>query len=88
MDIYKDSQIGKWMTERLLNRNEAYEKQEGKTIVTIEQKIHKLYEAIFVAEYTYGNYHTMIGDYEFNANSKDLVKSVESMLSVYADFQI
>lgn len=30
----------------------------------------------------------MIGDYEFNDNSKHFVKSVEGMLSVYADYQI
>ena len=37
----------------------------------------------------YGNvYHTILGEYEFDDNSKNFVKSVESMLSVYADYNI
>ena len=32
----------------------------GKTLVTVEQKLQGLYEAIFVTEYTNGVYHTMI----------------------------
>lgn len=32
--------------------------------------------------------HTILGEYEFDDNSKNFVKSVESMLSVYADYNI
>ena len=88
MDIYKDSDLGDWLVSKLLNRNESYEEEEGKTVVTIEQKLQNLYDAIFVTEYTNGIYYTMIGDYEFNDNSKNFVKSVEGMLSAYADYQI
>ncbi len=88
MDIYKDSDLGDWLVSRLLNRNESYEEEEGKTVVTVEQKLQNLYEAIFVTEYTHGVYHTMLGDYEFDDHSKHFVKSVASMLSAYADYQI
>ena len=80
--IYKDSDT------RLLNRNEAFEVEEGKSVVTVEQKIQQLYDAIFVTEYTGNVYHTILGEYEFDDNSKNFVKSVESMLSVYADYNI
>lgn len=76
-----------WAT-RLLNRNEAFEVEEGKSVVTVEQKIQQLYDAIFVTEYTGKVYHTILGEYEFDDNSKNFVKSVESMLSVYADYNI
>lgn len=88
MDIYKESDLGDWLCSKLLNRDEAYEKIEGKTLVTVEQKLQSFYEAIFVTEYTNGVYHTMIGDYEFDSNSKYFVQSVESMLSVYADYEL
>lgn len=88
MDMYKDTELGNWLVERLLNRNESYEQEEGKTITTVEQKLQSLYEAIFVTEYTNGIYRTMLGDYEFDSSSRDLVKSAESMLSSYADYNI
>lgn len=88
MDIYKESDLGDWLCSELLNRDEAFEEIEGKTLVTVEQKLQSLYEAIFVTEYTNGVYHTMIGDYEFDSNSKHFVRSIESMLSVYADYEL
>ena len=88
MDMYKKSEVGKWLAERLLNRDETYEEVEGKKVITIEQKLQGLYDAIFVTEYTGGTYHTLIGDYEFDNNSKDFVRTVASTLSPYADFQI
>lgn len=88
MDIYKDSDLGDWLVSKLLNRNESYEEEEGKTVVAVEQKLQDLYDAIFVTEYTNRIYHTMIGDYEFTDNSKHFVKSVEGMLSAYADYHI
>lgn len=88
MDIYKESDLEDWLCSGLLNRDEAFEEIDGKTLVTVEQKLQSLYEAIFVTEYTNGVYHTMIGDYEFDSNSKHFVRSIESMLSVYADYEL
>lgn len=88
MDIYYESDLGKWLCSKLLNRDETYEKTEGKILVTVKQKLQNLYEAIFVTEYTNGVYHTMIGDYEFDGNSKHIVRSIESMLSIYADYEL
>ena len=88
MDIYKESDLEDWLCSGLLNRDEAFEEIEGKTLVTVEQKLQSLYEAIYVTEYTNGVYHTMIGDYEFDSNSKHFVRSIESMLSVYADYEL
>ena len=47
MDIYKDSDEGEWLATRLLDRNETFEEEEGKKVVTIEQKLQQLYDAIF-----------------------------------------
>ena len=35
--------------------------KEGKSVVTVEQKIQQLYDAIFVTEYTGNVYHTILG---------------------------
>lgn len=88
MDIYKESDLGDWLCSKLLNANESYEKKEGKMLVTVEQKLQDLYKAIFVTDYTNGVYYTMIGDYEFDRNSKYFVLSIESMLSAYADYDM
>lgn len=88
MDIYNDSYKGEWMTRGLLGRNESFEEEEGKNVVSVEQKLQQLYEAIFVTEYTGRVYNTVLGEYEFDGSSKHFVKRVESMLSVYADYQV
>ena len=88
MDIYEESDLGEGLCYELLNRDEAYEKIEGKTLVTVEQKLQSLYEAIFVTEYTNGVYRTIIGNYGFDNNSKYFVRKIESMLSEYADYEL
>lgn len=88
MEVYKDSEVGEWLSERLLNRDETYEVVEGVKLVTVEQKIQELYDAIFVTEYTGRVYHTVLGNCEFNSGSKDFVETVASMLSEYADYHV
>ena len=44
MDIYKESDLEDWLCSGLLNRDEAFEEIEGKTLVTVEQKLQSLYE--------------------------------------------
>lgn len=45
-------------------------------------------DAIFVTEYMGNMYHTTLGEYEFDDDSRFFVKSVESMLSEYSDYEI
>lgn len=63
-------------------------KSNNVTVVNYWFSTCKPYDAIFVTEYTGNVYHTILGEYEFDDNSKNFVKSVESMLSVYADYNI
>lgn len=88
MDIYKDSDSGEWLVSGLLNRDESLVEEEGKKLVTVEQKLQQLYEAIFVTEYVGSVYHIALGECSFDDNSKRFVKSVDSMLSAYADYEI
>lgn len=88
IDMYNDSDRGEWITRGLLDRNESFEEEVGKNVVSFEQKLQQLYEAIFVTEYTGRVYNTVLGEYEFNGSSKHFIRHVESMLSVYADYQL
>lgn len=88
IDIYKNSELGKRLAFKLLGNDEALDIENGKKIIAVEDKLQELYEAVFIIEYTGGRNCTTIGDYEFNADSKNFVKSVESMLSKYADYEV
>lgn len=88
MDIYKDSDSGEWLVSGLLNRDESLLETEGKKLVTVEQKLQQLYEAVFVTEYTGSVYRVALGECSFDDNSKHFVKSVDSMLSAYADYEL
>lgn len=87
IDMYKDSYIGSRLVGSLLKRDEIFEEKEGYKLVTREQKLKELYEAIFVMDYS-DVYDKVVGEYEFNKGSKALVKNVASMLSQYADFEM
>ena len=88
MDIYKDSDKGEWLVAGLLDGNESLKAEEGKKVVTIEQKIQQLYDAVFVTEYTGRVYCITLGVCIFDVNSKHFLKSAESVLSDYADYEI
>lgn len=69
----------------LLNKDESFGNEEGKTLVTPEEIVDKLYDAIFVNQYSGRKYNTVMGEYEFSASSKNFALSVSNMMSNYAD---
>ena len=75
----------------LLNRNETFDDSDpNKTTVTLEEKLKALYEAIFTTTYSESNrqYHTMIGNMEFTAQTKGVLMRISSLLSEYANFDV
>lgn len=87
IDVYKDAKVGRRLAGSLLNGEEVFEDIKGKKLVTREQKLQELYDAIFVMDYS-DVYDKILGEYEFNKNSKSFVRNVASMLSQYADFEV
>ena len=69
----------------MLNRDEAFEKEDGKKVVTREEMIKRFYNAIFVNQYNGGNYSTTSGQYKFSKESKTLALSAASMMSNYVE---
>lgn len=85
LDVMNRLQNHNWGS--LLNQNETFnENALGKVYVTAEYKLREVYEAIFVTIYSGNNYHTIIGEYEFDADTKNWLLRVVSLLSPYATF--
>ena len=69
----------------MLNGNESFEDEEGKTLVTYDEIADRIYEAIFIKQYDKLLYSTEIGQYEFKKSSRALALRVASLMSDYAD---
>ena len=75
----------------LLDSGETFkETNSNKTLVTLEEKLKAIYEAIFVTIYSGNNnqYHTIIGDMEFTAQTKGMLMRIAGLLSEYTKFDI
>ena len=73
------------LLENMLNRDESFTKEEGKTLITTDEMIDKFYNAIFVDQYDGRKYNTTLGQYEFTKESKGFAISASSMLSRFAE---
>lgn len=69
----------------LLTRDETFEKDDEKKLVTREEMIQRFYDAIFVKQYNGSNYNTVLGQYEFSKESKTFALSAASMMSQFAE---
>ena len=88
IDLFDSEEISDWVLKDLLNRDESFREEENKRVVTKEQKIIELYNAIFIKKYTGKNHYLNLGNYTFNEKSKLFAHKVASMLSDFADYQI
>lgn len=73
------------LLENMLNRDESFEKEDGKKLVTQQEMIKRFYEAIFVNQYNGSKYSTVLGKYEFSKESKLFALSTSSMMSNFAE---
>ncbi len=87
IDIYKGHDDGKWILNEMLNPDETFYEEEGKKTITVEQKMHELYEAVFVKKYD-DKYNICIGKYEFTKQSKMIAMNAANMFSSYANYDI
>ena len=88
INIFANSDIGHRAIENMLSSDESLIEKDNKRLVTKEEKLRELYNAIFVDEYTSNAYCKNIGKYQFDAKSKEFVKRVASMLSQFTDFTV
>lgn len=72
-----------------LNRDETFDEKEiDKKFVTFEDKLKQVYDALFVTVYSGSHYQTVIGNYEFEDGTKDILLRTVSMLSQYTSLDI
>lgn len=81
LDIDEDNRL----LGNMLNRDETFEKDDEKKLVTRKEMIQRFYDAIFVKQYNGCNYNTVLGQYEFSKESKPFALSAASMMSQFAE---
>lgn len=83
------AQWGNRYFHNLLNSGETFdEKEDGKTLVTLDGKLKVIYDAIFTTETNESNNCVMIGDMEFNSALKGELIRISGMLSPFAKVNI
>lgn len=75
-----------WLVKGLLESNESYSDDNGKTIVSISDKLSCFYHAVFSVSYTHAS-DTQIGQYRIDRGTKEFIIKITSMLSKYTDFE-
>lgn len=78
-DIEEDN----YLLSDMLNRDESFEKEDGKKLVIKEEIIKRLYDAVFVNQYNGSGYRTVLGQYEFSKESKMFAINTANMMSKY-----
>lgn len=74
---------------RLLNDGETYnENDKTKTVVTIEDKLKEVYNALFVTSYGKETYYVHIGTMSFDENTRKSLLRITGLLSDYTDVNI
>lgn len=72
--------------DELLARDETFDPKDTQSkCVSLDDKHRSVYDAIFVTEYEGNNYHTVIGSYEFNAQTKETLLRTAGLLSQYTN---
>lgn len=78
-DIEEDN----YLLSDMLNKDESFEKEDGKKLVIKEEIIKRLYDAVFVNQYNGSGYRTVLGQYEFSKESKMFAINTANMMSKY-----
>lgn len=88
VDILNTKEFSTGLLCRFLKEDESFSQIEKKKLITPEEKILEIYNAIFVNKYSGNDYQKTIGKCEFDADSRKFVLVVASMLSQYANYEI
>lgn len=75
----------------LLEKNESYDREDENrdmVIVTLDEKLKAVYDALFVTNYSGNNYQTKVGKYTFDNNTKKRIIRTISLLSNYTNMGV
>ena len=88
INVFNTEEFKDLIGESFLGQNESFNIEEGKEMITLEEKIIEIYNSIFVNQYSVKKNFKIIGHCTFNENSKKIILTSESMLSKYANYEI
>lgn len=80
-----DAEDDDYMLLSMLNNDESFKNEDGKKLVTKDEIVKQIYDAIFVNKYTGKKYNTILGQYQFSKNSRMYALKVANMMSDYAE---
>ena len=77
------------MFDELLNRNETYDTLEtNQTVVTVEDKLKSVYDALFATIYGGEIYSVKIGKMQFDTGTRDILLRTTGLLSRYTKLDV
>ena len=88
INVFNTEEFKDLIGESFLGQNESFNIEEGKEMITLEEKIIEIYNSIFVNQYSVKKNFKIIGHCTFNENSKKIILTAASMLSKYANYEI
>ena len=88
INVFNTEEFMDLIGESFLGQNESFNIEEGKEMITLEEKIIEIYNSIFVNQYSVKKNFKIIGHCTFNENSKKIILTAASMLSKYANYEI
>ena len=87
IEIIIKGDLGIGICNSLLGNKETYEEtQEGKVTVHLNDKLKKVYDALFIQDYQRIIHERNIGELSFNNKTKKILMQTVSLLSGYADY--
>lgn len=78
IELLADGEIGQFYFNKMLAKDEVYDDH---TLVTHENKLNEIYDAIFNTSYDNGIYQRSIGNISINKNTKDYLFNIINLLS-------
>lgn len=90
-DIIDNTNFGRGYRNLLLSGNETFnrnDKEAGRRLVTMQDKVDSLYDAMFIHKYTERPHEINIGELTFDDKTREVLLRVASALSRYSDFEV
>ena len=81
VDMLNTEEFVNWIVERSLENDESFEGEDGKKLVTVENKIKDIYYAIFKNEYSGRCCSKKIGEFQFSKDSRNFVLCMSNLMS-------
>lgn len=89
VDFFTSTQVGSWWRGALLDYNETCDEltRDNEKKVSIDEKVEKVYNALFIKEFIGRDYAVKTRELEFTNETREACLRAVSALSKYADYE-